>query len=99
MIVILILDACDKQLLKHQMFAVMTLLAWTGFIQFLRYFKPTRILTAYVKASIMSMVPFLPIIFILLKAFSLTFWIHEQAYYLGHGLDCDEECHASDYLS
>lgn len=27
------------------------------------------------------MIPFLPVIFIMLTAFSLTFWIHEKAYY------------------
>jgi hypothetical protein len=94
MLSILILETLpgEWQLIKHQVFAIMTLFAWVGFIQFLRYFKPTRILTAYAKASLGAMIPFLPIVFILLMAFSLTFWIHESAFYLGHGLDCDEEC-------
>jgi hypothetical protein len=63
------------------MFAVMTLLSWIGFIQFLRYSKSTRILTAHIVQSTKAMIPFLPVIFIVLTAFSLTFWIHENAAY------------------
>ena len=68
----------------------MNLFSWIGFIQFLRYFKETRVLTAHVKASTRAMLPFLPIVFIMLTGFSLTFWIHENAYYdecLNEGLD------------
>jgi hypothetical protein len=96
MIIVLIFSALDDSwiVIRQQMYSVLTLVSWIGFIQFLRFFKSTRILTAYIKASTWAMIPFLPIIFIMLAGFSLSFWIHEQAYYLGHGLDCDEECHA-----
>lgn len=44
------------------------------------------------------MLPFLPIIFIMLVGFSLTFWIHERDYYAS--LECtfgeDEDCAQSD---
>ena len=58
-------------------FSVLTLISWIDFIQFFRFYKKTRIITTYIKASIYAMNPFWPFILIMLIAFSMTFKVYD----------------------
>jgi ABC-type uncharacterized transport system permease subunit len=57
----------------NKIYAYLVLLSFIGLIGYLRFFQNTRILTYFMKESIIQMIPFMLVVAILILAFTMSY--------------------------